>query len=73
MCVRSQLEAVSNVRTLMTGIPRAIREHRYLVMLKCYIDDSGSDIQEHGVFVLAGYTDGRDPLGGFRRAMVRTA
>ena len=55
MCVRSQLEAVSNVRTLMTGIPRAIREHRYLVMLKCYIDDSGSDIQEHGVFVLAGY------------------
>ena len=55
MCALSQLEAVSNVRTLMTGIPRAIREHRYLVMLKCYIDDSGSDIQEHGVFVLAGY------------------
>ena len=47
--------ASARVRSLMTGYARVVQERRWLVMLKFYIDDSGSDIREDGVFVLAGY------------------
>lgn len=39
----------------MIGYASAVREQRWLVMLKCYMDDSGSDEQPNGVSVLAGY------------------
>src|SRR5579862_6699897 len=55
MVCSSQGIASSRVRSLMTGYARSVRERRWLVMLKCYVDDSGSDPQSNGVFVLAGY------------------
>jgi hypothetical protein len=39
----------------MCGIPAQTRKRRFIAMLKCFVDDSGSDPEPNGVFVLAGY------------------
>lgn len=51
----SQGEASRRVRSLMCGYAKAVRERRVLVMLKSYVDDSGSNPEPNSVFVLAGY------------------
>ena len=55
MSASSQPWPGARVRSLMVGYPKVIRENRLIAMLKCFFDDSGSDPQPDGVFVLAGY------------------
>lgn len=54
-CVKNQEVARSHIRSLMVGYSHVVRSHRQIAMLKCYMDDSGSDEQPSGVFILAGY------------------
>lgn len=54
MVCPSQSQAVQNVRSLLAGVPRVLRERRWIVMLQCFIDDSGNS-PDGGLFVLAGY------------------
>lgn len=55
----SQSQAQQNVRSLLAGVPRELRERRWLVMLQCFVDDSGNqpkpELADGGLFVLAGY------------------
>jgi hypothetical protein len=51
----SQEIAVQRVRSLLCGYTKAERERRFIVVLKCFVDDSGSDEKADGIFVLAGY------------------
>ena len=55
MCAQGQDAAVGVVRRLMSGYTKAARQRRLTVMLQCYADDSGSDVQPGRVFLLAGY------------------
>lgn len=55
MCAQIQANPRDTVHSILVGYPRVARERRLLVMLKCYVDDSGSDPQPGGIFVLAGY------------------
>lgn len=59
MVCLSQLEARQNVRSLLAGVPRELRETRLLIMLQCFVDDSGNsprpDQPDRGLFVLAAY------------------
>ena len=57
MCVQSQELALAarRVRSLMCGYPERVRRNRSIVMLKYFVDDSGSDAKADGLYVLYGY------------------
>jgi hypothetical protein len=55
LCVHSQQAARNSVRSLLCGIPSRARKRRFIVMLKLFADDSGSDTNRDGMFVLYGY------------------
>jgi hypothetical protein len=51
----SQYSPSQSVRSLMVGYAQKVRERRWIVMLKCFVDDSGSHPRPDGKYVLAGY------------------
>jgi hypothetical protein len=55
MCALGQEQASLGVRLLMSGYTKSVKAKRFLVMIQCFVDDSGSDVVGDGIFVLASY------------------
>jgi hypothetical protein len=53
--LRPSESPAERVGSILCGIPIEIRSRRFLAMLKFYVDDSGSDPDPQGHFILAGY------------------